>query len=288
MLSFSAEQIRRYSRQIILPEVGGAGQSRLLASKVLLIGAGGLGSPAGLYLAGAGVGVLGIVDFDRVDDSNLQRQILHGTGDIGRLKVESAASRIGDLNPDVTVVQHDIRLSADNILDLIGPYDVVVDGSDNFPTRYLVNDACVMAGKPNVHGSIFRFDGQATVFKPPDGPCYRCLYPQPPPPGMVPSCQEAGVLGALPGIVGSIQAIETIKLLLDVGDLLVGRLLVFSALEMSFADYVVKRDPDCPVCGDSPKIRELIDYEAFCGTAPEQPAPGQGGEGRAVAAPVQK
>ena len=283
MLSFSAEQIRRYSRQIILPEVGGAGQSRLLASKVLLIGAGGLGSPAGLYLAGAGVGVLGIVDFDRVDDSNLQRQILHGTGDIGRLKVESAASRIGDLNPDVTVVQHDIRLSADNILDLIGPYDVVVDGSDNFPTRYLVNDACVMAGKPNVHGSIFRFDGQATVFKPPDGPCY-----QPPPPGMVPSCQEAGVLGALPGIVGSIQAIETIKLLLDVGDLLVGRLLVFSALEMSFADYVVKRDPDCPVCGDSPKIRELIDYEAFCGTAPEQPAPGQGGEGRAVAAPVQK
>jgi adenylyltransferase/sulfurtransferase len=286
MLDFSAEQIRRYSRQIILPEVGGAGQSRLLESKVLLIGAGGLGSPAGLYLAGAGVGVLGIVDFDRVEDSNLQRQILHGTKDIGRPKVESAGSRIGDLNPDVAVVQHKTRLSADNILDLIDPYDVVVDGSDNFPTRYLANDACVMAGKPNVHGSIFRFDGQATVFRPPRGPCYRCLYPHPPPPGSVPSCQEAGVLGVLPGIVGCVQAVEAIKLLLDIGDHLVGRLLVFNALEMSFETFRVRRDPGCPVCGENPQITELIDYEAFCGDEPGQPPPAQGVGGGSVAAPI--
>ena len=286
MHNFSQEQIRRYSRHLILPEVGGAGQSRLLASKVLLIGAGGLGSPAGLYLAGAGIGVLGIVDFDRVDDSNLQRQILHGTKDIGRLKVESAESRIADLNPDVTVVQHNTRLEADNILDILAPYDVVVDGSDNFPTRYLVNDACVMAGKPNAHGSIFRFDGQATVFKPPDGPCYRCLYPQPPPPGAVPSCQEAGVMGALPGIVGCVQAVETIKLLLEIGDPLVGRLLVFDALGMDFSTFGVRRDPGCPVCGDDPEIRELIDYEAFCGGGPDEETPGPGVEEDQAPAPV--
>jgi len=264
MFNFTQEQIRRYSRHIILSEIGGTGQSKLLESKVLLVGAGGLGSPAALYLAAAGVGTLGIVDFDRVDDSNLQRQILHSTKDIGRSKVESAEEKLRGLNPDVTVVGHDVRLTSENILEIIDGYEVVVDGCDNFPSRYLINDACVMAQKPNVHGSIFRFEGQATVFKSSAGPCYRCLYPEPPPPGAVPSCQEAGVLGVLPGIIGCVQAIETIKLLLGVGDVLVGRLLIFDALEMSFHMARARRNPRCPVCGDDPEIRELIDYEAFC------------------------
>ena len=267
MLDFSQEQIRRYSRHIILPQIGGTGQRRLLESKVLLVGAGGLGSPAALYLAAAGVGTLGIVDFDRVDDSNLQRQILHDTKDIGRPKVESAAESLRDLNPDVTVVGYDVRLTSENIMEIIDGYEVVIDGSDNFPSRYLINDACVMANRPNVHGSIFQFEGQATIFKPFAGPCYRCLYPQPPLPGMVPSCQEAGVFGVLPGIIGCLQATETLKLLLDIGDLLVGRLLVFDALRMAFHTFRARRNPACPLCGDHPQIRELIDYEAFCSPA---------------------
>lgn len=262
--SFSEEQIRRYSRHIILPEVGGKGQKRLLSSSVLLVGAGGLGSPAALYLAAAGVGKLGIVDFDSVDLSNLQRQILHHGHDVGRPKVESAIEAIRDVNPDVQVIPHTVRLSSENILDVIAGYDVIVDGTDNFPTRYLINDACVLAGKPNVHGSIFRFDGQASVFLPGKG-CYRCLYPEPPPPGMVPSCQEAGVLGVLPGLVGVIQAIETIKLLLGVGDSLAGRLLLIDTLSMDFREVRLRRSPDCPICGENPTIKELIDYDQFCG-----------------------
>lgn len=261
---FSEEQIRRYSRHIILPQVGGKGQRKLLQSRVLLVGAGGLGSPAALYLAAAGVGKLGIVDFDTVDMSNLQRQILHHTHDVGRPKVTSAAESIADINPDVQVVPHTVQLSSENIMDIIADYDIVVDGSDNFPTRYLVNDACVLANKPNVHGSIFLFEGQATVFLPEKG-CYRCLYPAPPPPGLVPSCQEAGVLGVLPGIIGVIQAIETVKLILGVGESLVNRLLLFDALAMEFRQVRIRRDPQCPICGDHPTIRELIDYEAFCG-----------------------
>ena len=263
-LAFTKEQVERYSRHLIMPQVGGKGQRRLLESKVLLIGAGGLGSPTALYLAAAGVGTLGIVDFDVVDLTNLQRQILHRSRDVGRLKVESATDTLRDINPDVNVVQHPIRLSSENIMEVIGDYEVIVDGSDNFPTRYLVNDACVMAGKPNVHGSIFLFEGQASVFQPGKG-CYRCLYPTPPPPGMVPSCAEAGVLGVLPGIIGSLQAIETIKLLLGLGESLAGRLLIFDALEMDFRQVKVRRDPECPICGDTPTITELIDYEAFCG-----------------------
>lgn len=265
--SFSEEQIRRYSRHIILPEVGGKGQKKLLTSSVLLVGAGGLGSPAALYLAAAGVGKLGIVDFDNVDLSNLQRQILHHGHDVGRPKVESAVEAIRDVNPDVRIVPHTVRLSSENILDLIAGYDVVVDGTDNFPTRYLINDACVLSGKPNVHGSIFRFDGQASVFLPGKG-CYRCLYPEPPPPGMVPSCQEAGVLGVLPGLVGVIQAIETIKLLLGVGDSLAGRLLLIDTLSMDFREVRLRRSPNCPICGDHPTITELIDYDQFCGLPP--------------------
>jgi adenylyltransferase/sulfurtransferase len=265
MIKFSPEQIRRYSRHIILPEVGGKGQSRLLESKVLLVGAGGLGSPAALYLAAAGVGQIGVIDFDVVDDSNLQRQILHRTEDVGRLKVDSARDAIRSLNPDVEVVGYNARLSSDNILEIIEGYDVIVDGCDNFPTRYLINDACVMRNVPNVHGSIFRFDGQVTVFKPFEGPCYRCLYPEPPPPGTVPSCQEGGVLGVLPGIVGSIQAAEAIKLLLGIGDALVGRLLLFDALGMDFHVVKLRKDPGCPMCGEDRKIFELIDYEQFCG-----------------------
>lgn len=265
MFAFSQDQIRRYSRHIILQEIGGTGQTQLLESKVLLIGAGGLGSPAALYLAAAGVGTLGIVDFDRVDDSNLQRQILHSTKDIGRPKVESAAETLRDLNPDVRVVQHDARLTSENIMEILDGYEVVVDGCDNFPSRYLVNDACVLARKPNVYGSIFRFEGQATVFKPFESPCYRCLFPEPPPPGAVPSCQEAGVLGVLPGIIGCVQATEVIKLLLGIGELLVGRLLVYEALDMKFHEYKLNRSPECPLCGDEPTVTELIDYEQFCG-----------------------
>jgi len=265
MYNFSEEQIRRYSRHIILPGVGGLGQTKLLEAKVLLVGAGGLGSPAAFYLAAAGIGTLGIIDADVVDVSNLQRQILHASADVGRPKTASAKETLGALNPEVDVVMYQELLTSSNILDLIKKYDVVVDGCDNFPTRYLVNDACVMANIPNVHGSIFRFEGQATVFKPHVGPCYRCLYPEPPPPGMVPSCQEGGVLGVLPGLIGTIQAIETIKLILGVGKPLVGRLLLYDALKMHFREVKLRRDSACPLCGDNPTIHELIDYEQFCG-----------------------
>ena len=264
MYNFSNEQIERYSRHIILKEVGGMGQTRLLESKVLLIGAGGLGSPAGLYLAAAGVGTLGIVDDDVVDMSNLQRQILHGTSDIGRPKTESAKETIADINPDVNVIAHQDRLSSENAFEILEQYDLVVDGCDNFPSRYLINDACVILGKPNVHGSIFQFEGQATVFYPGKGPCYRCLYPMPPPPGMAPSCQEAGVFGVLPGIIGNVQAVEAIKILLDIGKPLIGQLLLFNALNMDFKKLKLRQDEGCPVCGENPTIHELIDYEEFC------------------------
>lgn len=264
MFGFTEEQIRRYSRQIILPQVGGTGQRKLLASKVLLIGAGGLGSPAGLYLAAAGVGALGFVDSDVVDLSNLHRQILHGTSDVGRPKTESAAETIRALNPDVRIILHQERLTSENGLEILSQYDVVVDGSDNFPTKYLANDACVLLGKPLVLGAVFQFEGQVSVFLPGDGPCYRCLFPSPPPPGAVPSCQEAGVFGAVPGVIGCIQATETIKLLLGIGETLAGRLLIFDALSLEFLEIEVKREPGCPVCGEHPAVTELIDYELFC------------------------
>ena len=264
MAKFTEEQVKRYSRHIILPQIGGKGQRKLLEARVLLIGAGGLGSPAGLYLAAAGVGRLGVVDFDCVDLSNLQRQVLHHTRDLGRPKVISATDTITAINPDVQVVQHPVRLTRHNALEVFADYDVIVDGSDNFPTRYLVNDACVLSRKPNVHGSIFHFEGQATTFLPGKG-CYRCLYPEPPPPGSVPSCQEAGVLGVLPGVVGLIQATEALKLILGLGTTLSGYLLLYDALEMEFRKLHIKRNPACPICGDSPTIRELIDYEDFCG-----------------------
>ncbi len=262
---FSKEESARYTRHLILPEVGREGQLRLKSARILLVGAGGLGSPAAMYLAASGIGTLGIVDADVVDLTNLQRQILHGTSDVGRTKLESASDTIGDLNPNVTVVQHDAFLTSANALEIISHYDLVVDGTDNFPTRYLVNDACVLLGKPNMYGSIFRFDGQASVFCTDAGPCYRCLYPEPPPPGMVPSCAEGGVLGVLPGIIGVIQATEAIKWILGIGDSLVGRLLLYDALKMSFRELRIKRDPDCPICGTKPTIKELIDYDAFCG-----------------------
>ena len=248
-----------------MPEVGIEGQQKLRDAGMLLIGAGGLGSPLGLYLAAAGVGRLGIVDFDVVDFTNLQRQIIHRTEDVGRLKVESAKERIASINPDVDVAIFNTKLSRDNIMDLIKPYDVVIDGTDNFPTRYLVNDACIFQKKPNIYGSIFRFDGQATVFYPFKGPCYRCLYPEPPPPGMVPSCAEGGVLGVLPGIIGVIQATEAIKLIIGQGQPLIGRLLLYNALKMEFREVKLKRDPKCPVCGDHPTVKELVDYDEFCG-----------------------
>lgn len=258
----------RYSRHLIIPEIGEEGQRKLLESKVLIIGAGGLGSPSGYYLAAAGVGTIGIVDFDVVDESNLQRQILHNTLDIGRPKTDSARETLKALNPDVTVVPYQTRITSDNVFEIIKDYQIIVNGCDNFPTRYLLNDACYMEGKPIVDGSIFRFEGQATVFVPDQGPCYRCLYPEPPPPDMAPSCDEAGVLGILPGIVGTIQANETVKLLLGKGEPLVGRLLLFDALKMTFRELKTKRDPRCPLCGENPTIRELIDYEGFCaGTA---------------------
>jgi adenylyltransferase/sulfurtransferase len=251
----------------MLPEVGLEGQERLKNAKVLIIGAGGLGSPLGLYLAAAGIGRLGIVDFDVVDASNLQRQILHGTADVGRSKTESARARLRDLNPHVEIETHEGAMSADNAMEIIRPYDIVVDGTDNFPTRYLVNDACVLLGKPNVYGSIFRFEGQASVFSADRGPCYRCLYPDPPPPGLVPNCAEGGVLGILPGVIGAIQATEAIKLVLDRGTSLIGRLLLFDALAMEFREMALHKDPACPLCGTNPTIRGLIDYEAFCGVA---------------------
>ena len=248
-----------------MPEVGLEGQQKLTDAKVLLIGAGGLGSPLGLYLAAAGVGRLGIVDFDKVDFTNLQRQIIHRTEDVGRLKVDSAKERIAGINPEVEVTTYNTTLSRENIMEIIKDYDVVIDGTDNFPTRYLVNDACVFQKKPNIYGSIFRFDGQATVFVPFAGPCYRCLYPEPPPPGMVPSCAEGGVLGVLPGIIGVIQATEAVKLIIGKGRSLVGRLLLYNALKMEFREVKLRRDPNCPVCGETPTITELIDYQAFCG-----------------------
>ncbi len=265
----SHEEILRYSRHLILPDVGLEGQKKLKAARVLLVGAGGLGSPAALYLAAAGVGTLGLVDFDVVDKTNLQRQILHGTSTVGRPKLESAAARIRDLNPNVRVEPFETRLTSQNALDIIREFDVVADGTDNFPTRYLVNDACVLLGKPNVYGSIFRFEGQASVFYAKQGPCYRCLYSEPPPPGLVPSCAEGGVLGVFPGIIGSIQAMETIKLILGAGEPLIGRLLLFDALKLQFRELKLAKDPDCPVCGVHPTVTKLIDYEAFCGIAAE-------------------
>ena len=264
-VELTPEEVRRYSRHLIMPEVGMPGQKKMKAARVLLIGAGGLGSPLGLYLAAAGVGTLGIVDFDVVDVSNLQRQVLHGTKDVGRPKLESARERIEDLNPNVRVVPHETRLTSENALEILRDYDIVVDGTDNFPTRYLVNDACVLLGKPNVYGSIFRFEGQASVFWAAEGPCYRCLYPEPPPPGLVPSCAEGGVLGVLPGLIGAIQATETIKLILGRGRPLVGRLLLVDALKTRFREVRLRKDPECPVCGERPTVRELIDYQAFCG-----------------------
>jgi adenylyltransferase/sulfurtransferase len=260
----SQEEILRYSRHLIIPEVGLEGQRRLKGARVLMVGAGGLGSPIGLYLAAAGVGRLGIVEFDVVDETNLQRQILHGTKDVGRKKVDSARDRIRDVNPHVEVVPHEARLTSDNALEIVSQYDLVVDGTDNFATRYLVNDACVLTGKPNVYGSIFRFEGQSTVFCTKDGPCYRCLYPEPPPPGLVPSCAEGGVLGILPGLVGVIQATETVKLLAGIGEPLVGRLLLVDALSMQFRTVRLRKDPRCPACGTR-EITKLVDYEQFCG-----------------------
>ena len=265
----SHEEILRYSRHLILPDVGLEGQKKLKAARVLLVGAGGLGSPAALYLTAAGVGTIGLVDFDVVDKTNLQRQILHGTSTVGTSKLESAAARIHDLNPNVRVEPFETRLTSENALDIIRDFDVVADGTDNFPTRYLVNDACVLLDKPNVYGSIFRFEGQASVFHARRGPCYRCLYSEPPPPGLVPSCAEGGVLGVLPGIIGSIQAIETIKLILGVGEPLIGRLVLFDALKLQFRELRLEKDPDCPVCGRHPTITALIDYEAFCGIGAE-------------------
>jgi len=261
---FTDEQIHRYGRQIILPEIGGAGQRKLLDARVLLVGAGGLGSPNALYLGAAGIGTLGIIDDDVVEASNLHRQVVHGTADLGRNKVDSAADTVRGINPDVNVITYKQRITSANALDIIGEYDLVVDGCDSFATRYLVNDACIMLGKPNIYGSIFRFEGQASVFIPGQGPCYRCLFPEPPPAGMVPSCQEAGVLGILPGILGLIQANEAVKVLLGIGKPLSGRLLLFDALGMEFRTMTVRRNPDCPVCGDHPSITELIDYEEFC------------------------
>ena len=267
------DEIKRYSRHLIMPEVGVEGQRKLKAAKVLCIGAGGLGSPVAMYLTAAGVGTLGLVDFDVVDFSNLQRQILHGTPDVGRTKLASARDRLQALNPEITIETYETALSSENALQLFQPYDVIVDGTDNFPTRYLVNDACVLLGKPNAYGSIFRFEGQASVFGAKNGPCYRCLYPEPPPPGLVPSCAEGGVLGVLPGIIGTIQAMETIKLILGIGEPLVGRFLIFDALRMKFRELKLQKDPDCPVCGTHPTVTTLIDYDQFCGVHPAAPEP---------------
>ena len=264
-VELSNDEIARYSRHLIMPEVALDGQKKLKAAKVLTIGAGGLGSPLAMYLAAAGVGTLGIVDFDVVDESNLQRQIIHGTSDVGRKKMESARDTIKDINPNVEVREYEEPLSSENALEIFADYDVIVDGTDNFPTRYLVNDACVLLGKPNVYGSIFRFEGQASIFWAEEGPCYRCLYPEPPPPGLVPSCAEGGVLGILPGAIGIVQATETVKLILGVGDPLIGRLMLYDALGMSFREMKLRKDPDCPVCGENPTVTELIDYQEFCG-----------------------
>jgi sulfur-carrier protein adenylyltransferase/sulfurtransferase len=269
-VKLSKEEIQRYSRHLIMPEVGLDGQLKLKRARVLMIGTGGLGAPLGLYLAAAGVGHLGLVDFDVVDSSNLQRQVTFTNQDVGKPKSEAAKARLSALNPSIEIEAYETRLTSDNALELFRDYDIIVDGTDNFPTRFLVNDACILLGKPNVYGSIFRFEGQATVFGYPDGPCYRCLYPEPPPPGLVPSCAEGGVLGVLPGIVGSIQAMETIKLILGAGDPLVGRLLLFDALAMRFRELKLKKNPDCPMCGKNRTITKLIDYEEFCGIRGEE------------------
>ena len=271
--AFTDEERARYSRHLIMPEVTIAGQERLRAARVLCIGAGGLGSPAALYLAAAGIGTLGLVDADRVELPNLQRQLLHGTSDVGRTKLESARDRLREVNPHVQVMPHAVRFTAANAEEIVADYDVVIDGSDNFPTRYLSNDVCVFAKKPNIYGSVFRFDGQASVFAPHlGGPCYRCLFPEPPPAGAVPNCAEAGVLGVLPGVVGMLQAIEALKLVIGIGESLVGRLLHFDALKMKFREFKLRRDAECPVCGDAPTILAPIDYEQFCGTPPQPDA----------------
>ena len=272
-MQLNNDEIRRYSRHLILPEVGLAGQKKICSTSVVCIGAGGLGSPIAMYLAAAGIGKIGVVDFDTVDFSNLQRQIMHGTNDVDRPKCDSAKDTINRINPNVKVVLHKTAINSDNALEILAQYDIVVDGTDNFPTRYLTNDACVLLKKPNVYGSIFRFEGQASVFAPHlNGPCYRCLYPEPPPPGMVPSCAEGGVLGVLPGIIGCIQATEILKLALGKGSSLIGRLLLFNALEMKFRELRLRRDPQCPLCGENPTITKLIDYEQFCGIVPEPAA----------------
>jgi adenylyltransferase/sulfurtransferase len=271
--TLSNDEILRYSRHLIMPEVGMEGQIKLKNAKVLLVGAGGLGAPLGLYLAAAGVGRIGVVDFDVVDFTNLQRQVIHGTKDVGRKKLDSARDSMRDINPNVQIDGYDVALSSENAFDIISGYDMVVDGTDNFPTRYLVNDACVILKKPNVYGSIFRFEGQATVFAYPGGPCYRCLYPEPPPPGLVPSCAEGGVLGILPGTIGLIQATEAVKLILGVGESLVGRLMLYDALAMKFRELKLRRNPECPVCGDHPTITKLIDYQEFCGIPQHVPEP---------------
>ena len=268
-ITLSNEEVARYSRHLIMPEVGMDGQLKLKAASVLCIGAGGLGSPVAMYLAAAGVGRIGIVDFDVVDHSNLQRQVIHGTPDVGRPKLDSARDRLNALNPEVKVETHDVALSSENALELLADYDIIVDGTDNFPTRYLVNDACVILGKPNVYGSIFRFEGQASVFATKEGPCYRCLYPEPPPPGLVPSCAEGGVLGVLPGVIGTIQATEAVKLIMGVGEPLVNRFMIYDALRMRFRELKLRKDPECPVCGDHPTVTALIDYEQFCGMTPD-------------------
>ncbi|WP_067178844.1 adenylyltransferase/sulfurtransferase MoeZ [Microtetraspora niveoalba] len=266
----TVDEVRRYSRHLIIPDVGMAGQKRLKNAKVLCVGAGGLGSPALLYLAAAGVGTLGIIDFDVVDESNLQRQVIHGQSDVGRLKADSAAASVREINPLVNVVIHNVALTTDNVMDIFSGYDLIVDGTDNFATRYMVNDAAVLLGKPYVWGSIYRFDGQASVFWSEHGPCYRCLYPEPPPPGMVPSCAEGGVLGVLCASIGSIQVNEAIKVITGIGEPLVGRLMIYDALEMKYRDVKVRKDPECPLCGKNPTITELIDYEAFCGTISDE------------------
>jgi sulfur-carrier protein adenylyltransferase/sulfurtransferase len=263
--TLSKDEILRYSRHLIMPEVGMEGQLKLKAAKVALIGTGGLGAPLGMYLAAAGIGRIGLVDFDVVDFTNLQRQVIHGTKDVGKKKLDSAAETMLDINPYVEIDRHEVALTSENALDILKDYDIVVDGTDNFPTRYLVNDACVLLKKPNVYGSIFRFEGQATIFAYPGGPCYRCLYPEPPPPGLVPSCAEGGVLGILPGTVGLIQATETVKLILGIGEPLIGRLVLYDALAMRFRELKLRRNPECPVCGDHPTITKLIDYQEFCG-----------------------
>jgi molybdopterin/thiamine biosynthesis adenylyltransferase/rhodanese-related sulfurtransferase len=276
-VELSNEEIARYSRHLIMPEVALDGQKKLKQARVLTIGAGGLGAPLAMYLAAAGVGTLGVVDFDVVDESNLQRQIIHGTSDVGRPKMESARDRITDINPNVNVEGFEEPLSSENALDIFKDFDVIVDGTDNFPTRYLVNDACVLSGKPNVYGSIFRFEGQASVFYAEEGPCYRCLYPEPPPPGLVPSCAEGGVLGILPGAIGTIQATESVKLILGIGESLIGRLLLYDALGMNFREMKLRKDPNCPICGQNPTVTELIDYQEFCGIPQAQAAEQENG-----------